>query len=51
MVTSKKPQPGDELSFALGKEGATRRKLANASGADARFFVAEMGGEIRREFV
>lgn len=27
--------PGDELSFALGKEGATRRKLANASGLDA----------------
>jgi len=27
--------PGDELSFALGKKGATRRKLANASGLDA----------------
>lgn len=40
------PLTGDELSFALGKEGATRRKLANASGCILEYIgqVAYMAG-------
>lgn len=41
------PLTGDELSFALGKEGATRRKLANASGCILEYLgqVAFMAGD------
>ncbi|CAE7941071.1 unnamed protein product, partial [Symbiodinium necroappetens] len=40
------PLTGDELSFALGKEGATRRKLANASGCILEYIgnIAYMAG-------
>eukprot|EP00913_Durusdinium_trenchii_P034462 g32243.t1 len=41
------PLTGDELSFALGKEGATRRKLASASGCILEYIgqVAYMAGD------
>ncbi|CAK9077468.1 Hypothetical protein (Fragment) [Durusdinium trenchii] len=42
------PLPGDELSFALGKDGATRRKLARASGCILEYVgnVAYMAGTL-----
>jgi len=42
------PLPGDELSFALGKDGATRRKLARASGCVLEYVgnVAYMAGTL-----
>lgn len=42
------PLPGDELSFALGKDGATRRKLAKASGCILEYVgnVAYMAGTL-----
>ncbi|OLP83760.1 hypothetical protein AK812_SmicGene35431 [Symbiodinium microadriaticum] len=50
------PLTGDELSFALGKEGATRRKLANASGCILEYIgnIAYMAGvraERQRDYI